>query len=149
MDLVDARLQAGLRSALAGYQEKVDAAQSAASLLARNRTFQLELESSDAPGLTRLLRDTTNIYVVAAGNTFHVGRRPGLAVERQVAVITRRGLVGTVAGFVPLDTSLVDAVPLRSGFAPPHRLVFLYLATGFAGPAQLSVVPRAAARAVG
>ncbi len=137
---VDARLQAGLRSALAGYQEKVDAAQSAASLLARNRTFQLELESSDAPGLTRLLRDTTNIYVVAAGNTFHVGRRPGLAVERQVAVITRRGLVGTVTGYVPLDTSLVDAVRTRSGLAPADRLVLLSQATVIAASAQLSGV---------
>ena len=41
---VDARLQSGLRSALAAYQERVDAAQSSALLLARNRTFQVELE---------------------------------------------------------------------------------------------------------
>src|SRR5207302_351864 len=66
---VDARLQAGLRTALAGYQERVDAAQSSAATLARNRPFQIELEHNDFPGLSRMLRDSANLYVVAAGAT--------------------------------------------------------------------------------
>src|SRR5712691_6134374 len=65
---VDARLQAGLRAVLAGYQEQVDTAQASAATLARNRAFQLELENNDLPGLTAMLRDSTNLYVVAAGN---------------------------------------------------------------------------------
>src|SRR6266852_565340 len=63
-----------------------------------------------------------------------------VAVERQVAVITRRGLVGTVTGYVPLDTSLVDAVRTRSGLAPADRLVLLSQATVIAASAQLSGV---------
>src|SRR5581483_7516850 len=123
---VDARLQAGLRASFAGYQQRVDAAAGSAAGLARNRAFQLELESDDFPGLSRMLRDSSNIFVVAAGNGFHIGRPPGFAVRRDVAVITRRGLVGTVTGYVPFDTTLVDAVRARSGLAPTDALVILH-----------------------
>ena len=122
---VDARLQAGLRASLADYQERVDAAQTNASTLAHNRAFQLELEAKNFPGLSSMLRDSSNLYVVAAGNAFHVGRPPGFAVQRQVAVITRRGLVGTVTGYVPLNTDLVEAVRNRSGLAPADALVLM------------------------
>jgi diguanylate cyclase (GGDEF)-like protein len=122
---VDARLQAGLRASLADYQERVDAAQTNASTLAHNRAFQLELEAKNFPGLSSMLRDSSNLYVVAAGNAFHVGRPPGFAVQRQVAVITRRGLVGTVTGYVPLNTDLVEAVRNHSGLAPADALVLM------------------------
>src|SRR3954465_10974068 len=75
---VDARLQAGLRAALAAYQERVDVAQSDAEGLARNRTFQLDLERRDVPALVAMLRDTPNVYVVGSGGSFHVGSRPAL-----------------------------------------------------------------------
>src|SRR5436305_10500509 len=58
---VDARLQAGLRASLAGYQERVDAAQSTAAELARNRIFQTDLAGRDAPALTAMLRDAPNL----------------------------------------------------------------------------------------
>jgi len=121
---VDARLQTGLRAALAGYQEQLDAAQGAAAALAGSRAFQIELERRDRPGLTRMLRDVSNIYVVAGGD-FHVGHRPGIAAERQVAVVTHAGLVGKVIAFVPFDSSLVDAVRARSGLAPADALALV------------------------
>src|SRR5438445_6468444 len=121
---VDARLQAGLRAALAGYQEQLDAAQSSAAALAHSRPFQIELERRDRPGLTRMLRDVTNIYVVA-GDDFHVGRRPGSSAERQVAVVTRDGVAGTVIASVPFDSTLIDAMRARSGLAPVDALALV------------------------
>ena len=125
---VDARLQSGLRSALTAYQERLDAAQSTAQLLARNRTFQIELQKGNVAGLRTLLRDVTGVYVVAAGNagnTFHIGAPPLLAAEREVQVFTHVGLVGTVIAYVPFDTTLVDALRARSGLAPADVLAAL------------------------
>jgi hypothetical protein len=112
---VDARLQAGLRSALTTYQGRLDDAQSAAQALASNRAFQAELQQGNVPILTNMLRDSSGIYVLAAGNAFHVGPPPPLAGQRLVQVFTRIGLVGTVYGYVPLDETLVDTVRQRRG----------------------------------
>ena len=123
---VDARLQAGLRASLADYQEKVDAAQTTAQTLARDRVFQVDLQSQNAPALVAELREATNVYVVAAGGALHVGRRPGFAAQRQVAVFSPRGFAGTVTAFVPFDTSLVESVRARSGLAPADALVLVH-----------------------
>ena len=122
---VDARLQAGLRAALATYQERLDAAQSSAEALARNRTFQEELQTRDSPELERMLRDVPGIYVVAAGDAFHIGRIPGLAAQQQVDVLTREGLIGTVVAYVSLDSTLIDTLRGHSGLAPADALVLL------------------------
>jgi diguanylate cyclase (GGDEF)-like protein len=122
---VDARLQSGLRSALTAYQEQVDAAQTTAQTLARNRTFQVELQRMDVPDLREMLRDATGVYVVAAGDAFHIGTPPGLAAQREVQVYTRAGLVGTVYGYVPYGATLVDAMRARSGLAPSDVLAAL------------------------
>jgi diguanylate cyclase (GGDEF)-like protein len=119
---VDARLQAGLRSVLTDYQERLDSAQSSAQLLARNRTFQVELQRQNVPGLRVMLRDVPGIYVVAAGGAFHIGQLPPLAAQREIDVYTRVGLIGSVIGYVPLDTTLTDSARERSGLAPSDVL---------------------------
>ena len=123
---VDARLQAGLRASLAGYQVKVDEAQTTAETLARNRAFQIDLQRQDSKSLIAALREVPNMYVVASGEGLHVGRPPGFAAQRQVAVFARRGFAGTVTAFVPFDTSLVDAVRARSGLAAADSLVLVH-----------------------
>jgi diguanylate cyclase (GGDEF)-like protein len=122
---VDARMQAGLRASLAGYQERVDTAQSTAEGLARNRDFQTDLERLDFPALVSMLRGIPNIYVIAPGNAFHVGTRPGLGAVREVTVFSRRGLIGTIRTYVPLDTGLVETLRDRSGLAAADSLVVL------------------------
>jgi diguanylate cyclase (GGDEF)-like protein len=122
---VDARLQAGLRSAVSAYQERLDAAEASATALARNRTFQIELQNHNTPELRQLLRDTSDLYVVGAGNVFRVGQLPGLAAEERVRVFTGVGLVGTVVAYVPLDLTLVDAIRSRAGLAPADVLALL------------------------
>ncbi len=123
---VDARLQAGLRASLAGYQEKVDIAQATAETLARNRSFQADLQGQNFPALVRALRDAANVYVVASGDALHVGNRPGFAAQRQVAVFAKQGFAGTVTVFVPFDTALVDGVRARSGLAATDALVLVH-----------------------
>src|SRR6185437_17096965 len=70
---VDARLQAGLRAALATYQERLDEAQRSAAALARSRTFDLELQRGDLPQIVSALRGTTNV-VVEGKDGLHYGR---------------------------------------------------------------------------
>src|SRR3954467_6266063 len=123
---VDARLQAGLRTALAGYQTTVDAAQTRAETLARSRAIQVDLQRRDLTALAAVLRGAQNVYVSAAGGAPQVGRRPGFAAQRQVAVFGPRGLAGTVTAFVPFDTGLVTAVRARSGLAPADALVLVH-----------------------
>ena len=123
---VDARLQAGLRTSLAGYQEKLDAAQATAEKLARSRALQVDLQRQDAAALTAALGKASNVYVVAAGGALHAGRRPGFAARRQVAVYGRRGFAGTVTAFVPFDRALVTAVRARSGLAAADALVLVH-----------------------
>jgi diguanylate cyclase (GGDEF)-like protein len=122
---VDARLQAGLRAALATYQERLDAAQSSAESLARDRTFQQELQTRNSPELRETLRDVTGIYVVSARDGFHIGRIPALAAQQRVDVFARAGLIGSVIAYVPLDTALVDALREQSGLASADALVLL------------------------
>jgi diguanylate cyclase (GGDEF)-like protein len=123
---VDARLQAGLRTSLAGYQKRVDAAQARAETLARSRALQIALQNRDQTALAALLGDAANVYVSAAGGTPHAGSRPGFAAQREVAVYGRQGLVGTVSVFVPFDTGLVTAVRERTGLAAADALVLVH-----------------------
>ena len=105
---------------------KVDAAQSTAETLARNRAFQIDLQRKNFPALVAALREANNVYVVGSVNSMHVGRPPGFAAQRQVAVFARRGFAGTVTAYVPFDTSLVDSVRARSGLEPADALVLVH-----------------------
>src|SRR5438128_506665 len=121
---VDARLQAGLQAALASYQARLDGAQQEATALARAPDFQDQLQRRDLPALVHLLHNASNVLVTAEDG-FTVGRPPAFSVTRQVAVITRRGLVGTVTVAVPFDAALVDTLRTHSGLASADALVIL------------------------
>ena len=123
---VDARLQGGLRAALASYQEKVDSAQAAAQALARNRGFQVDLQSRNHRALVADLGKASSPYVSVSGGALHVGRQPSFAAQRQVAVFSPKGFAGTVTAFVPFDTSLVNAVRAGSGLAAADSLVLVH-----------------------
>src|SRR3954464_15843069 len=60
---VDARLQAGLRAALATYQERLDGAQHEATSLAGLPTFERLLQAQDLPQIVYELRDASNVHV--------------------------------------------------------------------------------------
>src|SRR3954447_10535090 len=74
---VDARLQTGLRAAVAEYTVRLDAAQAAAGELARNDAVQRALREHDrasAAGIARAHRDLT-----LSTSTFTVGTTPPVA----------------------------------------------------------------------
>src|SRR3954467_10735312 len=121
---VDARLQAGLRAALATYQERVAEAERTATALAQSRTFDLELQRRDLPSLHHALRDQPNIELAGPGG-FHFGHIPDLAATRTVDVVTTRGLVGTVSVGVPFDAALVAKLRGQSGLAEADALAVL------------------------
>ncbi len=122
---VDARLQSGLRSALSSYQQRLDAAQQEANALARTPAFQAQLRRHDLPALVHLLRDAPNV-AVSGVDGHRVGHPPAFSATRQVAVVTRDGLVGTVTVAVPFDEALVDVLRARSGLSPTDSLVIVH-----------------------
>jgi diguanylate cyclase (GGDEF)-like protein len=122
---VDARLQASLRSVLSSYQERLDAAQQEANALARAPAFQTELRRHDLPALVHLLHDAPNV-AVSGVDGHQVGHPPAFSATRQVAVVTRDGLVGTVTVAVPFDETLVDLLRARSAMLPTDALVIVH-----------------------
>jgi diguanylate cyclase (GGDEF)-like protein len=134
--LVDARLQAGLRAALAAYQEALVDADNVASSLAGRPAFQRALAERDRETLERLLGRSPNLRIEGAGG-FEVGRKPDLAAERQVAVLGREGLLGVVIASVPLDNRLLARLRARSGLEDADELVLLRGGRVVAGPPGL------------
>jgi diguanylate cyclase (GGDEF)-like protein len=122
---VDARLQAGLRAALATYQERLDSAQRTAAALARSRTFDLELQRGDLPQIVSALRGTTNIAVEGSGG-LHFGRIAPDAVSRTVDVVTSHGLVGRVTVGVPFDSDLAAELRRDSGLGSADTLAVVF-----------------------
>jgi diguanylate cyclase (GGDEF)-like protein len=118
---VDVRLEAGLRAALAAYQDQLGVASKRADRLARSRAVQVALERKDRAALRRAIGSTPDVRVVGRG--FVVGRKPPLAAEREVSVVGADGVLGRVVGEVPLDGTLAARLRTRSGLAEVDRLV--------------------------
>jgi diguanylate cyclase (GGDEF)-like protein len=131
--LVDARLQAGLRAALAAYEERLAAADASARALARSASFQRALASRDTLALRRTVRSSANI-VVEARNGFRVGSVPPLAAERRVEVVGPRGSLGTAIAWVPLGSSFLQQLRTRSGLKSSDAIVLLRRGRIVAGP---------------
>jgi diguanylate cyclase (GGDEF)-like protein len=121
---VDARLQAGLRAALATYQERLDEAQRTATELAQSRAFDTELQRRDLPSIHHALRDQPDIEISGPGG-FHYGHIPDLAATRSVDVVTSQGLVGTITVGVPFDADLIAQLRAKSGLAEADSLAVL------------------------
>jgi diguanylate cyclase (GGDEF)-like protein len=134
--LVDARLQAGLRAALAAYEERLSAADASARALARSPSFQRALAAHDKAALERAVRSSANIVVEARGG-FRVGAEPARVAERRADVVGRRGLVGTVIAWVPLGSSFLEQLRTRSGLQSSDAIVLLRGGRIVAGPTGL------------
>ncbi|MDX6486658.1 MAG: hypothetical protein QOF43_1811 [Gaiellaceae bacterium] len=138
---VDARLQAGLRAALASYQEQVDGAQRDAAALARSRVLQQQLATHDSLGIAQLLLDADNVSVSTIDG-FRVNRPPAFGATREAPIVTRTGLLGFVTAAVPFDGTLIDSLRAHSGLSPADALVIARGRTIVASsPAVLGKVP--------
>src|SRR4051794_7498105 len=121
---VDARLGAGLRAALATYDERLDYAQSEATSLARSRDFQAELARRNLPAILFTLRDVDDVAIRGA-NGFKFGKVPVLAATRTVEVFDATRLLGTVTVSVPYDSTLIATLRESSGLGPTDSLAVL------------------------
>ncbi|MDX6414608.1 MAG: hypothetical protein QOH23_2018 [Gaiellaceae bacterium] len=129
---VDARLQAGVRASLAAYDEALDAANGAATRLARDRAFQHALRGRDRQAIERMLRKRPNLSVEAPGG-FRVGPNEPLAATRRVA-IGLSGTLGSVVAAVPLDRALSRRLEKRSGLESGDHIVLVQDGRIVAGP---------------
>ena len=130
---MDARLQAGLRAALATYQDELVDADAAAARLARSSAFQRALISRDRAAVARLLKGRPELSV-EAGNGFHVGSRDPTAATREVAVVGPGGTRGAVIAAVPLDQTLVSRLEGRSGLEMDEHIILIEDRRIVAGP---------------
>jgi diguanylate cyclase (GGDEF)-like protein len=133
---VDALLQAGLRAALAGYQDELRDASAEAAALARNPSFQRALIARDRLRLQRLLLGHPRLTVVA--DDLRLGGRFPLAATREVAVVGPAASRAVVIASVPLNGALVHRLEVRSGLDEDAHVVLLdnrriVAATGISG----------------
>jgi diguanylate cyclase (GGDEF)-like protein len=131
---VDARLQAGLRAALATYQDELVAADEAAARLARSPAFQRALIHRDRNTLQKLLKRRPHLSVDANG--FQIGDLDPTAATREVAVVGPRGTRGAVVAAVPLDQALVSRLEDRSGLETDEHIILVEDRRIIAGPAD-------------
>jgi hypothetical protein len=111
---VDARLGAGLRAALATYDERLDLAQREATALARSRDFQVELARRNLPAILFTLRDADDVSIKGT-NGFRFGHVSPLAATRTVEVFDATRVLGTVTVAVPFDSTLIATLRDSSG----------------------------------
>jgi diguanylate cyclase (GGDEF)-like protein len=133
---VDARLQAGLRAALATYQDELVAADESASRLARSPAFQRALMRRDRAAVARMLEGRGHLSVEAS-NGFRVGRSDPTAAMRQVTVVGQDGTRGAVIASVPLDKPLVRRLEGRSGLDSDEHVILVEDRRIVAGPAAM------------
>jgi diguanylate cyclase (GGDEF)-like protein len=131
---VDARLQAGLRAALATYQDELVAADEAAASLARSPAFQRALIHRDREALSKLLKRRPNLSVEANG--FQIGDLDPTAATREVAVVGPRATRAAVVAAVPLDRALVSRLEARSGLETDEHIILVEDRRIIAGPAD-------------
>jgi len=130
---VDARLQAGLRAALATYQDELVAADDSAASLARSPEFQRALMRRDRAALQSLLRTRPHLSVEASGG-FRVGKSDPTAATRQVAIVGQGRARGAVIASVPLDQKLVSRLEGRSGLESDEHVILVEDRQIVAGP---------------
>ena len=123
--LADARLQGGLRSALAAYQGELDSAEAGARALAESPGVQRALADGDSVALLGLARSRENLQIRSADGV-RIGTLDPGDPRRDVVVIDARGReLGTISVGVPRDGALLRRLRSRTGLDPDLRLVLL------------------------
>ncbi len=118
----DTRLEAGLRAAVAAYDDQRRDAAAAAEALARDPDFQAALARRDRTALEAMLRRAPELRVETA-NGFFVGRKPPLASESSVALVGPERRAGTIVASVRIDAALARRLQARSGLSTPDEIV--------------------------
>src|SRR3954464_8203195 len=108
--LADARLEGGLRGALAAYQADLDAAERDAHALAGSKAVQEALRDGDVARLRALVRPHPHVRVTSTGGARGGALAPP-APRREVVVIdSARRALGTVTATVHRDAALLRRI---------------------------------------
>jgi diguanylate cyclase (GGDEF)-like protein len=121
----DARLNAGLRVAVADYGESVerDAAETARSL-ARTPSVQLALATHNRAPLVRLAREVPNAAFYSNRQLFAGDPPQGIGAQRAARVLAPSGKeLGRVVVSVPLDNAALRRLVREAGLRPTDLLV--------------------------
>ena len=119
---VDARLQSGLRAALAAYQDEVAGAGARAERLATDPALRRALASGDGDAVDAIVSRQEGVAVRTRSGRI-AGSLPALAGSRRVSVLSDRGLIGTVIVAVPLDDAFLERLRRRAALAEDDRLI--------------------------
>jgi diguanylate cyclase (GGDEF)-like protein len=132
---VDVRLEAGLRAVLAGYKVELALADRRANRLAASQGFQEALQRADRRTLRRLLAGNPGLRLESP--TLTLGPAKTIGPGSEVAVVSSKGLVGTLVAGVPLTSPSLARLRARSGLSRDDLLVVLERGRVAGGPAAL------------
>jgi diguanylate cyclase (GGDEF)-like protein len=118
---VDARLEAGLRAAVAAYDDERRAVEVTAETLARDPAFQAALVRRDRPALAAFLEQAPELRIETPDG-FRIGRVPPLAAETTVSLVGIGKRSATIVASVRVDSGLVKRLAARSGLGQPDQL---------------------------
>jgi diguanylate cyclase (GGDEF)-like protein len=118
---VDARLQAGLRAAIAAYQEELNTATRHATQLAHDKQLQAALAHGDAAVAAAKVAPFGDVRIES--RRFNVGRAAVPAAEREVLVVGPRRKLGRVIARVRFDHALLERLHARSGLEDDEKVV--------------------------
>ncbi len=120
---VDARLESGLRAAVAAFEDEQRESEQVALRLARTPAFQHAVARRDREALAGMLRGTS--LRVEAADGFRVGQTSSLVAESSIALVgADSGSAALVAG-VPLDRALLRRLHTRSGMRSPDEVALV------------------------
>ena len=142
---VDATLESALRSAVAAYAGRLEAAGHTAGRLAAEAPVQRALRARDRRALATLVKGSPGAAVNAPG--VHVGfASTSAGGVRTVTVLDRGRVLGRISVHVPLDEHLLAI--LGGGLAPGDKIVAARFGRVVAGPARGSLFALSPGRAV-
>ena len=118
---VDSRLEAGLRAALAAYEDQRREGGAAAEALARDPEFQTALARRDRATLERLLRKQPGLRLETADG-LRIGVVPPLADETTDTIFGPGERSAKIVSSVRIDPALVRRLGTRSGLDAPDQV---------------------------
>jgi diguanylate cyclase (GGDEF)-like protein len=118
---VDSRLEAGLRAALAAYEDQRREGEVAAEALARDPEFQQALARRDRATLGRLLRRQPRLRLETADG-LRIGVVPPLADQATVTLFGPGARSARIVASLRIDSALVRRLGTRSGLDAPDQV---------------------------
>jgi diguanylate cyclase (GGDEF)-like protein len=118
---VDSRLEAGLRAALAAYEDQRREGEVAAEALARDPEFQRALARRDRATLERLLRGKPRLRL-ETGDGLRLGVVPPLADQATVTLFGPGARSAKIVASLRIDSPLVRRLGTRSGLDAPDQV---------------------------